>query len=1028
MASIGKAIGALFNVSQETTLALANLSCDFSIIKFEAPKEYAGLATTLSKKRIAEAEDGDIHTTARRLGSLFGQGLPDVPRLMSAYGKRVTEIAALESVNPRGNTSDGPFRDHVGADGTTIWAAATSGTEAIAVHLLACILARMWSPSEAVSIWVEMVDQKKRQLEESFARASTVHSTDIFLSRIQLSRDQLAQWDSSARAWLCTADHAKRIQQTQLRLISDNISFPVSTDPKVYSSVISCWTTAMTAMNDLIEGKPQSVQSGALLLALSAWHLYPDISVQSTLVRFIKQDDPLVDQGGIITVGLQNRTKQSEDGVYWSLPLAHLRVYGKPVVTTRRNGINHTRISFPQFLCVTLGSLFSFWHIPKVDLEDAAEVMCRLAQVDEAFVEGCRQQGHQRRPTPGLALLGRAAQLYLSSKGSPDDEYARLLAYGRRRCKTFLSEDDDRPLQFFGLTNVPIAFSLFNEDTSRTARDRQVDFLRQWTYKRGIDLTGIIICYKGSHDLFLCRSVSGNWTGAKRKCPGANIPLHQVNLHWSALGTESEELFLGLEPTGEGFTAAAEEKTRFLAPGPGENPILHDFMFGDPSVAAVYRPSRIGHQETKIEDSYLRPKELLGLFQDGSIGDGSLQEQIHKSYTTPGPHGFVHSLQALDFAGRIYEHLDDARIDMHVCLRGLHASQYARRLQAEDLPRGTQNQNSSDFAIVSLKLAFSCIILFETGRIDVDPENLEGAMAISHSDSIFVAQKVINDPSDLDMIFPVRRIVGNVGKPGLVILIPPQAPEVRERSLGDWRIVNHAPFDGKYEDNFKSTSLHLAFTGYVLPVDVGERGSLTHEAYLVETVISVYEAGEWVADLDVLKAIPHYKHGWAEHAKTAKKIPLPPLVSIDNWQEILDNPESSAVVRACGNEQARLAVVTVASQLGYQFRIIEPGDHPKYQPGLVQSPSTSESREKAENDSNYVLHSSPEVLLTNGDYDPWDTRVSDGSEPGSQHELDIAGMSRLGQHPSSEDETISCDGSTDAFPLSKGHQPVLYIC
>ena len=199
MASIGKAIGALLNVSQETALALAHISCDFSIIKFEAPKEYAGLATTLSKKRIAEAEDGDIHTTARRLGSLLGQGLPDVPSLISAYGKRVTEIAALGSVNPRGSSADGPFRDHVGADGTTIWAAATSGTEAIAVHLLACILARMWSQAEAVSIWEEMVDHKKRQLEESLAGASAIPSGAVFLSRMQLSRGQLEQWDSSAR-------------------------------------------------------------------------------------------------------------------------------------------------------------------------------------------------------------------------------------------------------------------------------------------------------------------------------------------------------------------------------------------------------------------------------------------------------------------------------------------------------------------------------------------------------------------------------------------------------------------------------------------------------------------------------------------------------------------------------------------------------------------------------------------------------------------------------------------------------------
>lgn len=103
----------------------------------------------------------------------------------------------------------------------------------------------------------------------------------------------------------------------------------------------------MTAMNDLIEGKPQRVQSGALLFALSAWHLYPDISVQSTSLQFIKQADPLVDQGGIITVGLQTRTTNSDDGVYWSLPLAHLKVYGKLMIRTQHYGISHTQISFP---------------------------------------------------------------------------------------------------------------------------------------------------------------------------------------------------------------------------------------------------------------------------------------------------------------------------------------------------------------------------------------------------------------------------------------------------------------------------------------------------------------------------------------------------------------------------------------------------------------------------------------------------------------------------------------------------------
>jgi hypothetical protein len=176
MASIGRVIGSVLNMSQEATLALANLSCDFSIVKVQAPTEYAGLGSTLSKKRIAEAEDGNTHTTVRRLGSLFGQGLPDVSHLISAYGRRVTKIAALGSVNPRGSKSDGPFADHVGADGTTIWAAATSGTEAIAVHLLACMLARKWS--QAVLPITEAVESRASRVSRARGSSPTFVATE----------------------------------------------------------------------------------------------------------------------------------------------------------------------------------------------------------------------------------------------------------------------------------------------------------------------------------------------------------------------------------------------------------------------------------------------------------------------------------------------------------------------------------------------------------------------------------------------------------------------------------------------------------------------------------------------------------------------------------------------------------------------------------------------------------------------------------------------------------------------------------
>ena len=171
----------------------------------------------------------------------------------------------------------------------------------------------------------------------------------------------------------------------------------------------------MVALDDLIEGKPQRVQSGALLLALSAWHLYLDTSVQSTSSHFIRQADPLVNQGGILTVGLHNDKKHADEGVYWSLPLAHLRVYGKPVVTTRYNGIDQTQVSFDQLLCLTLGSMFSTWHITEASASAAGSVAAA-----------------PRSQIGWLQMMGRAAKTYLNSKGPVRDDYSRLIVYGRR--------------------------------------------------------------------------------------------------------------------------------------------------------------------------------------------------------------------------------------------------------------------------------------------------------------------------------------------------------------------------------------------------------------------------------------------------------------------------------------------------------------------------------------------------------------------------------------------------------------------
>lgn len=250
----------------------------------EAPPEFRGLGAALTKRRRETAEDGTSHITARKLGALFKDILPPTPQLIRQYGTRASEIAENPAVNPPASQADGIFADHVGIDGTSIWAAATSGEGAIAVHLLACMLARMFSAPEAISIWYELVENRKSQIIAS-AETEPLHFATLAAAKVSLSRDQLAEWDISARSWLRTADEAKRAQQKQLMLIVRNIHMPVhSVNKGTYESVIGAWKTALTLMERLLHGEPQSVQGGDLLLGVASWHIYPDLCVSLVFI------------------------------------------------------------------------------------------------------------------------------------------------------------------------------------------------------------------------------------------------------------------------------------------------------------------------------------------------------------------------------------------------------------------------------------------------------------------------------------------------------------------------------------------------------------------------------------------------------------------------------------------------------------------------------------------------------------------------------------------------------------------------
>ncbi|KAH8590982.1 hypothetical protein B0O99DRAFT_520304, partial [Bisporella sp. PMI_857] len=332
MSPISKLNSAILSMPNELTVAAANFNLDFSLMKVEAPKEFHGLRDALSVHRRSAAEEGPPHITARRLGALFENMVPPIPHLIQAYGKRVSSISS-RSTEAQNNPNVGIFSAQAGLDGTNIWAAATSGQGALAVHLLACMLARIWKSHEAISLWAELVERRKQAINEVFNNTNAAETAAIMAAQQTFTRQQLATWDSSARSWLQTADADRRLQQTQLMLIINNVHLPVNTSSDPYESVIEAWTSAMRAMENLVQGIPQQVQNGAVLLAMSSWHLYPNMEVLMGEIKDIDQHDELMNDA-LVTIS-RHGIRSDKEGVFWSLPLARMRYYSLPVATER---------------------------------------------------------------------------------------------------------------------------------------------------------------------------------------------------------------------------------------------------------------------------------------------------------------------------------------------------------------------------------------------------------------------------------------------------------------------------------------------------------------------------------------------------------------------------------------------------------------------------------------------------------------------------------------------------------------------
>ncbi|KAH7308764.1 hypothetical protein BKA65DRAFT_576291 [Rhexocercosporidium sp. MPI-PUGE-AT-0058] len=280
----------------------------------------------LSTKRKADAESGDLHRTARKLSSLFQNVIPNVEGLFRAYGTRVSEISSSLQVNRNSNSSSF-FTGEVGVDSASIWAAVTSGSGAIAMNLLACMLAHCFKAPEAVSIWTELVAEQRRLLDSEGGNRSAEQNkaVSILADFLEITHSELSLWDAGARSWIQTADTAKLREHKRFMLIIQNIILPVNRETESCQRILGTFRHALEITNNLLLGIPQQDNGGALV-AMSAWHLYPDMLLLGHGgVVTVKHKNPLFTWSAILTVGLLGGGARNESES-WSLSLSHLDV------------------------------------------------------------------------------------------------------------------------------------------------------------------------------------------------------------------------------------------------------------------------------------------------------------------------------------------------------------------------------------------------------------------------------------------------------------------------------------------------------------------------------------------------------------------------------------------------------------------------------------------------------------------------------------------------------------------------------
>jgi hypothetical protein len=281
-------------------------------------------------------------------------------------------------------------------------------------------------------------------------------------------------------------------------LILDNIGLSVNEDVRVYSSVMEAWRVSLVVMENLVNGIPQAAETGAAILGLSAWHLYPDMAVAGPQNLSILMKDPAIRPGGVLTIGMRrpehHLMAEAKSGIYWSLSLAHLRYYGRPILKHGEFSVNTSRIHFQHFIKIVFGCLLDSWGLSADDITIAVDIFVATSTCLEYNVasnpfripddvSALKQESHW------FHMMAEVAKGYQNSSGDEKIQTLRYIKLGLRRSSflntlPFIHEVDDMerlslqqqldtPSIFFGLTEPESLLACMK------STEEQINYLRR---------------------------------------------------------------------------------------------------------------------------------------------------------------------------------------------------------------------------------------------------------------------------------------------------------------------------------------------------------------------------------------------------------------------------------------------------------------------------------------------------------------------------------------------------------------------